>query len=357
MNTTFSPLLALTMGDPAGIGPEIIVRAWAADPGLMQACCVVGDLATMRRALDVCQQQGAANCSQLRPVSDWQEARQLAGQADVLPLLQGCSVPTTLPSWGKVQQQAGAMAAECIVNATQAVLRGSADAIVTAPIHKEALALAGIDHPGHTELLQALAASHAQVAVADMPVRMMLANPELKTVLNSIHVSLRQAIDQVTMPQVLQTLRITDQFLRRTLGGRRNPVIAVAGLNPHAGEGGLFGTEELDAIIPAIEQARAEGIQALGPFPPDTVFMQARRHAADAEPFCDAVLAMYHDQGLIPVKYLGVEQGVNVTLGLPLIRTSPDHGTAFDLAGTARADCASLLAAVRLARQMAAASN
>jgi 4-hydroxythreonine-4-phosphate dehydrogenase len=194
--------------------------------------------------------------------------------------------------------------------------------------------------------------------VAEVPVRMMLANPELKTVLVSIHVSLRQAIEAVTTANVLQTLRIVQASLGGYAAGRVDadaaadqPAqaarlrIAVSGLNPHAGEGGLFGREELDTIAPAIAQARQEGIDAVGPFAPDTVFMRARTGEFDV------VVAMYHDQGLIPVKYLGVEQGVNVTLGLPLVRTSPDHGTAFDVAGTGRADPASLLAAVRWARR------
>ena len=223
--------------------------------------------------------------------------------------------------------------------------------MVTAPLHKEALALAGVHFPGHTELLQAEAARHAGVAVEQMPVRMMLANEELRTVLVSIHMSLRDAIAAVTRPQVLQTLRIAHLALSRSLG--RVPRIAVAGLNPHAGEGGLFGREEIEIIAPAIADARAQGFDVHGPFAPDTVFMRARNAPGHPGEF-DAVLAMYHDQGLIPVKYLGVEKGVNVTLGLPLVRTSPDHGTAFDIAGQGIADAASLIEAVCVARSLAA---
>ena len=228
-------------------------------------------------------------------------------------------------------------------------LRGDIAGLVTAPLHKEALSAAGAPYaryPGHTELLQAVAAEHLGKPVAELPVRMMLANDELRTVLVSIHLSLRDAIEKVTVGNILQTLRIAHTSVGAAL--QRQPRIAVAGLNPHAGEGGLFGREEIEAIAPAIAQARAEGIDAQGPFAPDTVFMRARGFAE-----FDVVVAMYHDQGLIPVKYLGVEQGVNVTLGLPLVRTSPDHGTAFDLAGSGRADAASLLAAVRMARRMA----
>jgi 4-hydroxythreonine-4-phosphate dehydrogenase len=179
---------------------------------------------------------------------------------------------------------------------------------------------------------------------------MMLASDELRTVLVSIHLSLKDALAAVTTEQVLQTLRITHEALSRAWG--RAPVIGVAGLNPHAGEGGLFGREELDIIAPAVAQACAEGIQASGPWAPDTVFMRARQTLGHPGEF-DVVVAMYHDQGLIPIKYLGLDQGVNVTLGLPLVRTSPDHGTAFDLAGTGRADASSLKAAIRMAKVLA----
>ena len=229
-------------------------------------------------------------------------------------------------------------------------MRGELAALVTAPLNKEALALAGAPHasyPGHTEMLQALAAAHLGKPLAQVPVRMMLANDELRVVLVSIHVSLRGAIEAVTFDNVLQTLRITDASLGASLG--RVPRIGVAGLNPHAGEGGRFGREELDIIAPAVAAARALGLQVSGPLAPDTVFMRARAKNGKPGEF-DAVVAMYHDQGLIPVKYLGLEQGVNVTLGLPLVRTSPDHGTAFDIAGTGQADASSLIAAIRMAR-------
>jgi 4-hydroxythreonine-4-phosphate dehydrogenase len=218
--------------------------------------------------------------------------------------------------------------------------------IVTAPIHKEALAAAGIAYPGHTEMLQALACP----GEAPPPVRMMLANNELRTVLVTIHVSLRQAVDAIHFDAVLDTIRIAHRSAARW--GTPQPRIAVAGLNPHAGEGGLFGDEEIRIIAPAIEAARREGIDASGPFAPDTVFMRARDAAGHPGEF-DIVVAMTHDHGLIPVKYLGVDEGVNVTLGLPFVRTSPDHGTAFDIAGTGRADPSSLAAAIRMARRLA----
>jgi 4-hydroxythreonine-4-phosphate dehydrogenase len=242
--------------------------------------------------------------------------------------------------WGQVDARCGAAAARCIEAAVHWVQAGQGAAIVTAPIHKEALAAAGVPYPGHTEMLQALAGGP--------PVRMMLANEELRVVLVTIHQSLRSAIDAVTFDAVLHTLRITNAAAQAWQA--TPPRIAVAGLNPHAGEGGLFGSEEREIIAPAIAAARAEGIDASGPYAPDTVFMRARRGEFDV------VVAMTHDHGLIPVKYLGVEQGVNVTLGLPFVRTSPDHGTAFDIAGTGRADPASLVAALRMARRLAAAA-
>ena len=339
--------LVISMGDAAGIGPEIILKAAAQAPDALAGCVVLGDLAAMRRAHALLRE-----ASPLPPA-----LAELASldQAPALPprclgVLQSCELPD-LPAFGQVSAPAGRAAAQCIVAGARAVLQRQAQALVTAPIHKEALSAAGgewAQFPGHTEMLQAEAARHLGRPVSELPVRMMLANPELRVVLVSIHVSLREALDRVTLPQVLQTLRIAHESLQPLLG--RAPRLAVAGLNPHAGEGGLFGREEIEAIAPAIAQARSLGIDAHGPFPPDTVFMRARALAGQPEGF-DAVLAMYHDQGLIPVKYLGVEQGVNVTLGLPFLRTSPDHGTAFDVAGTGRADASSLLAAVRLARQ------
>lgn len=268
-----------------------------------------------------------------------------------LPVLQMGVLPS-LPAPGKINADAGRLAGQCVSWAAQAALRGEIAALVTAPLHKEALAAAGAPYdafPGHTELLQTEAAAFLKRPVQDVPVRMMLANDELRTVLVSIHVSLRQAIEAVTPDNVLQTLRITHAALTSMLG--RRPRIGVAGLNPHAGEGGLFGREEIELIAPAMATARAEGMDVHGPYAPDTVFMRARAQEGRAGEF-DVVVAMYHDQGLIPIKYLGVEKGVNVTLGLPLVRTSPDHGTAFDIAGTGKADASSLIEAVRMARQL-----
>jgi 4-hydroxythreonine-4-phosphate dehydrogenase len=265
-----------------------------------------------------------------------------------IPVLQADGIPADLLAApvGRVDARAGAAAARSVERAVALVRSGEAAAIVTAPIHKEAFAAAGVAYPGHTEMLQALAADGGALP----PVRMMLANDELKTVLVTIHMALRRALDAITFDAVLTTIRMADAAARR-LGAAR-PRVAVAGVNPHAGEGGLFGDEELRIIAPAVAAARTEGIDASGPYAPDTVFMRARDVAGHPGEF-DVVVAMTHDHGLIPVKYLGVESGVNVTLGLPFVRTSPDHGTAFDIAGSGRADPSSFAAAVRLARALA----
>ena len=351
------PML-ITMGDAAGIGPEIIAQAFRDAPADLTDCVVVGDVATLRRA-------AALVAAPLALPVVLLDSLDAAGTIppNCIPVLQKCEL-TTPVSIGMVSAQAGQAAAECIMWATRAVLAGEAAAMVTAPIHKEALAAAGgwaARFPGHTEMLQFEVATFLNKPVSEVPVRMMLANDELKTVLVSIHMSLRRAIEAVTFDAVLQTLRITHAALSASLC--RPPHIAVAGLNPHAGEGGLFGVEEQTIIAPAIAAAKAEGLNVSGPFAPDTVFMRARTKAGLAGKVSkpgefDVVVAMYHDQGLIPVKYLGVEQGVNVTLGLhnmqgqPFVRTSPDLGTAFDIAGKGKADASSLLAAIRMARKL-----
>jgi 4-hydroxythreonine-4-phosphate dehydrogenase len=333
--------IAITIGDVAGIGPEIIAKTFAQEPALTQGCFVVGELEALRRGTAIA--AGGQPPLAIAVIEDLSELAQVPPRC--IPLWPVGAPFAKLPPLGEVSADAGRLAADAVLWAAQAALRGDIAALVTAPLHKEALAAAGVPFPGHTELLQAQAALHAGVAVEQMPVRMMLANDELRTVLVSIHVALRAALDAVTFDNVLQTLRITDAALARALG--RRPRIAVAGLNPHAGEGGLFGREEIEVIVPAMQAGEREGLDLHGPFAPDTVFMRARRGEFDV------VVAMYHDQGLIPVKYLGVEKGVNVTLGLPLVRTSPDHGTAFDIAGRGSADPASLVEALRMARRLA----
>lgn len=342
MNTPSTPLvrpLVVSMGDPCGIGPEIIAKAWS--QGELADAVVVGDAAVLRRAMAAARVRA--------PVAVVEAPTELPQvPAGSLPVWQPAGLGAGLSelAWGQVDARAGAAAAACITAAAGAVLAGTASALVTAPVHKEALAQAGVAFPGHTEMLQALA---SRAAGRPLPVRMMLANEELRVVLVTIHVALRRAIELLDTPLILDTLRITHQAMQHF--GLRQPRLAVAGLNPHAGEGGLFGDEEIRLIMPALAAARAEGIDARGPFAPDTVFMRARNAPGHPGEF-DAVIAMTHDHGLIPVKYLGVEHGVNVTLGLGLVRTSPDHGTAFELAGQGVADPASLVAAARMARRL-----
>ena len=316
--TSTAPI-AITMGDPCGIGPEILLKAITKAPN-PQALVAVGD-------------------------PQWLAAEAMRLQLPAPPRIErAASVPADLRH-GQVDPRAGDAAWRSIVHATRLAQAGAVRAVVTAPISKEAMQAAGHHYPGHTELLAELAGG--------VEVRMMLANAELRVVLVSIHVALSEAVRSLTAPSIVRTLQIADRALRAA--GLSAPRIAVAGLNPHAGEAGLFGREEIDTIAPAIAEARAQGIDARGPFAPDTVFMRARGLAE-----FDAVIAMYHDQGLIPIKYLGLDQGVNITIGLPFVRTSPDHGTAFDLAGRpgpdgrGLADPASLIAAIAQADALSA---
>ena len=247
----------------------------------------------------------------------------------------GPALPADLPP-GQLSAQAGRGAYDYVCAAIDDAQAGAIRAIVTAPLNKHSMHLAGIDYPGHTEILA------ERSGTTDFA--MMLANDELRVLLVTIHVALADVIARITPQAELSALRLADRACRQM--GIARPRVAVAGLNPHAGEGGKFGREEIEVIEPAIAQARAEGINASGPWPGDTIFMRARRGEFDI------VVAQYHDQGLIPVKYLGLDHGVNVTVGLPFVRTSVDHGTAFDIAGKGVADHASLVAAFDLALAM-----
>ena len=361
MRSKLAKPIALTMGDPAGIGPEIVIKALHAWPSHSATpCWVAGNTAVVQQALQSYSARAQTNAKQLVVVATPELANQqldLTPQALVL-VDDGLDLSTVVS--GQVGALAGEASAAAIKCTAKACLQGLASAVVTAPIHKLSIAAAGVDFPGHTELLQHLAAQHMGVSVSDLPVRMLLANPQLQTVLLSIHLSLRQALEQVTYDNLLQTLLLTQQWVpplaRDSATAASGLRIAVAGVNPHAGEGGRFGREEIDIMMPAIDAARDKGLNVSDPLPPDTVYMRAR-----AGEF-DVVVAPYHDQGLIPVKYLGVADGVNATLGLPFVRTSPDHGTAFDIAGKDTADASSLLQAMKWAelaawRQARASTN
>lgn len=321
---------ALTLGDPAGVGPELICKL-AGDPARPTVpLLAIGDLGILRRAAGI-----VAPGLALVAVETPEAALAVPPEAlAVLPL--SVPLPDDLP-FGKVDARAGAAAYEALCKAIDLAMEKRIAAIVTPPLHKEALKAAGVDFPGHTEIL---------AARSNTPeVAMMLANEELRVLLVSIHVSLRDAIAAVTPEAELRALRFAHQAGKAY--GIARPRVAVAGLNPHAGEGGLFGHEDAEIIAPAIAAAQAEGIDASGPWPGDTIFMRARRGEFDI------VVAQYHDQGLIPVKYLGIDHGVNITVGLPFVRTSVDHGTAFDIAGTGTADASSLRTALEQAVAMA----
>ncbi|MCP1222323.1 4-hydroxythreonine-4-phosphate dehydrogenase PdxA [Acetobacter orientalis] len=311
--------LAVTMGDPSGIGPEIVAKLFLSR-ARRHPWVVIGDPLVMRHALAVMSPLASS-----RQISSIADARFDDSVLDVLP----SSGLSALPPVGRVSAQSGDAAYHAILTAIGLAKTGEIGGIVTAPIHKEALASAGWNYPGHTEIL----AEHSGAS----QVAMMLANDEIRVVLVTIHCSLRDALHRADHSAQMKAIRLAHEGARSL--GIAKPRVAVAGLNPHAGEGGLFGDEEARIIAPAIACARAEGIDVSGPWPGDTVFMQARRGQYDV------VVAQYHDQGLIPVKYMGLAHGVNITLGLPFVRTSPDHGTAFDIAGRGIADPSSLATA------------
>lgn len=324
------PAIAITMGDPCGVGPEIIVAALT-DPATRSVCrpIVVGDQRTMQRALGVCN-----SSLQLQTVNSPTEAFDLP--ETVIPLLELSQLGETDIVYGKPSEQAGDAVYRYIRRAAELCLAGEVAAMATAPISKEAMHKAGHDYPGHTELL-------AELCRCDDFV-MMLAGDVLRVALVTIHEAIADVPRLITTEQVLRTIRVTARGVA-PLCGNRSPRIAVLALNPHCGEGGKFGSEETTAILPAINAATTEGLQVTGPFSADTFF-----HFAVQEPApYDAVVAMYHDQGLIPLKMRHFDDGINITLGLPIIRTSVDHGTAYDLAGTGRASSSSMKAAIRIA--------
>lgn len=322
------PLLAVTMGDPAGVGPEVIVKALD-DPEVWTVCrpVVVGDARWMAEAARIV---GAA-----RPVRVVQAVTE-TGTGDSVDVLDLANVDPGFVR-GRVSAEAGRAAYEFIQEAVRLALDGKVAGVVTAPINKEALHAAGRQFAGHTEILAELCGAKGVV--------MMLVAGRLRVSHVSTHVSLRRALERVTVDRIGEVIRLTHAALLRL--GLSAPRIAVAGLNPHAGEGGLFGTEDQEIIRVAVAAAQKAGLNAQGPFPPDTLFFRANQGEFDA------VVAMYHDQGHIPIKLVGFYEAVNVTLGLPIIRTSVDHGTAFDIVGTGRADERSMVAALRLAAQMA----
>ena len=328
MSTMPKPIIAITMGDPAGIGPEVVLKALALDEVRdMGRFLVFGDANILHREakrLDL-------NIN-LIPIADLHQAAFPTTGIEIINLT---ILKPTLKD-GTPTAETGEAAFRYIKSAALAAIKGDISAVVTAPISKEALKMAGHNYPGHTEILAELC------KVKDFA--MMLAGPHLRVVLCTIHIPYNKVPSLLSRELIVKTINITHQSLSKYLG--KKPKIAVAALNPHAGEGGIFGSEEKDLIRPAVEEALSKGVDVSGPHAPDTIFHYA------AKGNYDAVVCMYHDQGLIPLKLLDFENGVNVTLGLPIIRTSVDHGTAFDIAGKGIANPSSMIAAIKLAVSM-----
>jgi len=326
------PLIAITMGDPSGIGPEIIVKALqSAEIADICVPMVIGDRLALERAVAVCSSSLIIHC-----VASAEAARN--APESTIPLLAFSHLTEADMPYGAPSITAGDAVYRYICHATQLCRDGQVAAMATAPISKEAMHRAGHDYPGHTELLAELCGTNDFV--------MMLAGDLLRVSLVTIHEALHDVPRLVTFEQVLKTIRITSEGVRR-LTGNMTPRLAVLALNPHCGEAGKFGRQETDIIEPAIKAAQLEGINAEGPLAADTLFHFAQKGAYDG------VVAMYHDQGLIPLKMLHFDDAVNITLGLPIIRTSVDHGTAYNLAGTGNASASSLMAAIRMAAALA----
>lgn len=340
--TVKRPVIGITMGDPASIGPEITLKALN-NPSIYEQAkpLVVGDLGMMYKARETV---GLKNLK-FHKISQVSEALFEYGTIDVLDM---GLVDSEKLELGKVSKEAGEAAFQYVVKVIELANKGKVDATVTNAFNKEAINLAGHHYSGHTEVYAEYTGTKSYT--------MMLALGDLRVVHVSTHVSLREACDRVKKDRVLEVIRIANDACKQL--GIKNPKVGVAGLNPHSGEDGLFGREEIEEIIPAIEAANAEGILAEGPVPPDTVFSKARGG------WYDIVVAMYHDQGHIPLKVVGfvydrdaqvweAVEGVNITLGLPIIRVSVDHGTAFDQAGTGQANELSLMNSIDYAIRLA----
>ena len=325
-----SKIIAVTMGDQAGIGPEIIIKTLTEGELNGVPAVVVGCAATLRRIMDL----KVTPQAELRVLDKVADAHFAPGIINIID--EPLADPQALKP-GVVQAEAGDLAYRCVKRATAMAMAGEVHAIATAPLNKEAMHSAGHIYPGHTELLAKLTDSRDYA--------MVLYTDKLKVIHVSTHIALRKFLDTLNGERIKTVVNIADTFLRRV--GFDKPRIAVAGVNPHAGENGLFGDEEITIVSPAIAEIKQQGIDVYGPCPPDTVFLQAY------EGQYDMVVAMYHDQGHIPLKLLGFYDGVNITAGLPFIRTSADHGTAFDIAWTGKAKSESMAISIQLAMQLA----
>lgn len=327
----FKPVTALTMGDPAGIGPEIVVGTML-DRELFDICrpFVIGDIKILKRAALTIQKE-----IQFNPIKDPSEAKYEYGTLDVM---ETGTYDTDSLEWGKVQKTAGQMAYDFILKSIELGLAGKIDAVSTAPIHKQAIKMIGVKEPGHTEIYQHMTNSRYALT--------MFSCHKLRVFFVSRHMSLVDACHYATKDVILQDVIDINTELRKI--GIENPLIAVAGLNPHNGDNGLFGTEEITDIGPAVKAAQEKGINCVGPCPADSVF-----HIGKSGKF-DAILSLYHDQGHIACKTLDFEKSVTLTFGLPFIRSSVDHGTAFDIAGKGIADCVSMIESTKVVSEYAA---
>ncbi len=325
-------VIGITIGDPGGAGPELALKALQKCDYAIAKYILIGSYKVLLKAQEI---TGAKNL-ELYKISDLSKAPEEPYKVGVYDI---DNVDLNQLVYGKPSHIGGKASYEYIVKAVEFAMKGLIDAVVTMPISKESLNMAGYKYPGHTELLAELTGTK--------DVRMMLVAKHLRVVHVTTHVALRKVPDLITKERVLKTIELTHEYLREYFN-ISDPKIAIAGLNPHAGESGLFGDEEIREITPAIEDAKRKGINALGPFPPDTVFYRAYYNRE-----FDAVIAMYHDQGHIPLKMIGFMEGVNITLGLPIIRTSPDHGTVWGKAGKGTADETASLEAIKLAVQLA----
>jgi 4-phospho-D-threonate 3-dehydrogenase / 4-phospho-D-erythronate 3-dehydrogenase len=346
------PLIAITMGDPAGIGPEIIVGAWT-ETVVHEWCrpLVIGNPEILRRAISLWQR-----AVKVEEIDSPESARPLP---EVIPCL-GCGSSDVLDvTPGTLDARAGQAAYDAVILATQLALAGKVDAITTAPLHKEAMHRAGHNYPGHTELLAELCGVDDFAMMLYMgPGDDVLAPFGLTVVHVTLHTALKNVFELLTPEAILAKARLAHNFMSRLMhpvdaekkhktDQTHRPRIGVCALNPHAGEGGLFGSEERTIIRPAVEQGISEGLLLTGPLPTDTLMVQAR------DGHYDAVVAMFHDQGHIALKLLGMHRAVNVTLGLPIVRTSVAHGTAFDIAWRRRAETGSMIEAIRVASRLA----
>ncbi|WP_408009332.1 4-hydroxythreonine-4-phosphate dehydrogenase PdxA [Pseudalkalibacillus sp. A8] len=328
--TQNKPVIGITMGDAAGVGPEIILKSLQ-DPQVYELChpLVIGDAKVLEKAKQVLVSQ--------QKIKKVQSVEECSFESGVVSCIDLDLVPEDLP-FGQVSAEAGHAAFEFLSKAISLANEGKIDGICTAPLNKEALHLGGHKYPGHTEILAELTGTKDYA--------MMLSAPTLKVIHVTTHIGLIDAVKQINSERVYQVIKMAHETLKKS--GVDTPKIAVCGINPHAGENGLFGYGEEEAqVVPGVEKAQSEGLEVQGPLPADTLFFRAVRGDFDI------VVAMYHDQGHGPIKVLGLDTGVNITVGLPIIRTSVDHGTAFDIAGKGIADEKSLTEALRQAVELA----